>query len=174
MLLDNSDFKRINCSGTENVEMYMGDNLNWKETSASIFTAEFKYGLTVKVVAHEDIKSEKAFEYAKLFAEVLGRVPSLLRQNLENLHLIHGNFNPTYGKCAFQTIGNEGDDACGAGGHFKVGTLTLCVEEGLTKIEDGTCEELFFHECTHVTVDPIILTVRRSTYLYYTKYCVFC
>ena len=94
MLLDNSDFKKINCSGTENVEMYVGD-LNWKETSASTFTAEFKYGLTVKVVAHEDIKSEKAFGYAKLFAKVLGRVPSLLRQSLKNLHLIPGNKNLT-------------------------------------------------------------------------------
>ena len=62
-------------------------------------------------------------------------------------------------------LGELGAESCGAWGHYQTGTITLCVEDGLEKIKQGTCEELFFHECTHVTVDPLILPVRNNIVL---------
>merc|ERR1711874_795546 len=79
---------------------------------------------------------------AREFAKVLGRVPTFFRTSVKNLHLFPGKL---------------GEEACGAWGHFKTGTISLCVEDGLEKIKKGTCEELFVHECTHVTVDPLVL-----------------
>merc|ERR1711874_809197 len=102
----------------------------------------FKDGLSVSIAVHTKISPKKAKKYAKEFAKVLGRVPTFFRTSVKNLHLFPGKL---------------GEEACGAWGHFKTGTISLCVEDGLEKIKKGTCEELFVHECTHVTVDPLVL-----------------
>jgi len=113
-----------------------------QKTKVTNFKAEFKDGLSVTVAVHEKIKAKKAKKYVKEFAKVLGRIPPMFRKSVKNLHLHPGKL---------------GAESCGAWGHYKTGTITLCVEDGLEKIKKGTCEELFLHECTHVTVDPLVL-----------------
>merc|ERR1712037_83506 len=137
---DKSDFKKSKKSGAGTVQMWQGDSL--QETPATMFTAVFKDGLSVSIAVNAKISPKKAKKYAKQFAKVLGRVPSFFRTSVRNLHLFPGKL---------------GEEACGAWGHFKTGTISLCVEDGLEKIKKGTCEELFVHECTHVTVDPLVL-----------------
>ena len=68
-------------------------------------------------------------------------------------------FQEIYSRNNLDLTGKLGTESCGAWGHYKTGTITLCVEDGLEKIKKGTCEELFLHECTHVTVDPLVLQV---------------
>ena len=76
-------------SGKRNVKMWMGESL--QKTSATIFKARFRAGKSkqiVSVAVHDNVK--KSFRQAKLFAEVLGRVPSPFRKSLKHLHLIPG------------------------------------------------------------------------------------
>ena len=76
------------------------------------------------------------------------------------------SFQPKYSKNELNFTGKLGAESCGAWGHYKTGTITLCVEDGLEKIKKGTCEELFLHECTHVTVDPLVLNVGILQFIY--------
>ena len=70
--------------------MWQGESL--QETNVTKFKAQFKDGLSVTVSVHEKIKANKAKKYAKAFAKVLGRIPTMFRKSLKNLHLFPGKF----------------------------------------------------------------------------------
>ena len=61
-----------------------------QETAVTNFKAQFKDGLSVTVAVHEKIKAKKAKKYAKAFAKVLGRIPTMFRKSVKNLHLHPG------------------------------------------------------------------------------------
>ena len=125
-------------SGQRNVKMWMGESL--QKTPATIFKAKFRAGKskqTVSVAVHYNVK--KSFRQAKLFAEVLGRVPSPFRKSLKHLHLIPGKVHPSHASVTLESAGKVGEESCGAWGHFKTGTVTLCVEDGLQKFKEETC-----------------------------------
>merc|ERR1719435_884090 len=115
---DKSDFKKSKKSGKGSVEMWQGESL--QETAVTKFKAQFKDGLSVTVAVHEKIKANKAKKYAKAFAKVLGRIPTMFRKSVKNLHLFPGKL---------------GTESCGAWGFYKTGTISLCVEDGLEKIK---------------------------------------
>ena len=61
-----------------------------QETTVTNFKAQFKDGSSVTVAVHEKIKAKKAKKYAKAFAKVLGRIPTMFRKSVKNLHLHPG------------------------------------------------------------------------------------
>ena len=77
--------------GRDIVEIFNGTDL--ERTSAFLFSADFSDDLIVEVDVHpeacrEDV--EEAEVLALTYAEVLGRIPRLFRENITNLHLRPG------------------------------------------------------------------------------------
>ena len=56
-------------------------------------------------------------------------------------------------------------------GLSNISTLGLCVSAGDEEIEFGTIEELMFHECGHLTVDPVFAADETLQYKWACAIC---
>ena len=90
--LDGTEYESVGYNGQAYVSMW--NRTIFEETFAFIFSAQYNDGHVVEVAVHELFGNEEEAEYqANRFSDVMGRVPLLFREKIENLYLRPGNLN---------------------------------------------------------------------------------
>ena len=88
--LDGTAYESVGYNGQAYVSMW--NRTIFEETFAFIFSAQYNDGHVVEVAVHELFGTEEEAEYqANRFSDVMGRVPLLFREKIENLYLCPGN-----------------------------------------------------------------------------------
>lgn len=105
---------------------------DWIDVSAYLFDATFDDGLTAEIQVNPEFGSSAAAEaQALLYAEVIGRLPTALRVDVETVW-IHRGVEPFGG-------GNN--------------NLLIHVGQADLYVADGILEETFAHEAAHTSLD---------------------
>lgn len=80
---------------------------------------------------------DSAWALVKLYAKSLGRLPRTLRQGVKGFIIMGGD-----------TVWSCNSDS----------TINIHHEWGLERVIDGFMEEVFIHECSHASIDPLYET----------------
>lgn len=129
---DPTTFLGLEFIGQEPREMFDRRVDDWITRDAFLFEATFDDGLTVEVQVNPEFGSaEEAGPIAEFYADVVGRLPTALRLDVETMW-IHG-----------------GDEPFGGGND----NLLIHVEQGDRYIAEGILEETLVHEAAHTSLD---------------------
>jgi hypothetical protein len=129
---DPTTFEGLTPAGQGLRTMYDRRVSDWIEVSAFLFDATFDDGLTAEIQVNPEFGSTTAAEaQALLYAEVIGRLPTALRLDVETVW-IHRGVEPFGG-------GNN--------------NLLIHVGQADLYVADGILEETFVHEAAHTSLD---------------------
>jgi hypothetical protein len=103
----------------------------WITVEAFLFDASYDDGLSIEVQVNPEFGVEAARREAGLYAEVIGRLPTALRQDVETAWI------------------HQGDELFGGGNN----NLLIHVGQGARYLADGILEETFVHEAAHTSLD---------------------
>jgi len=105
---------------------------NWITADAYLFDASFDDGLAVEVQVNPEFGSvEAARVEAEYYAEVIGRLPTALRRDVQTVWI------------------HQGTELFGGGNN----NLLIHVGQGDLYVADGILEETFVHEAAHTSLD---------------------
>lgn len=139
--------------------MYDGDKWD-KDVPIFVFKAQFEDSDDVIVRCDQQVGNKKTCkEYAAKFLTSLGKVPAILRTGVKQFDM-----RPPREGCGAWGLSSEL-------GLSDISTLGLCVSAGDEEIEFGTIEELMFHECGHLTVDPVFAADETLQYKWACAIC---
>jgi hypothetical protein len=129
---DPTTYLELSASGQESRTMYDRRVNDWITVEPFLFDAEYDDGLSIEVQVNPEFGSvENAQLEAEKYAEVIGRLPTALRRDVETVW-IHKGINPFGG-------GNN--------------NLLIHVGQADLYVEDGILEETFVHEASHTSLD---------------------
>ncbi|HSG08809.1 MAG TPA: hypothetical protein VLA36_10660 [Longimicrobiales bacterium] len=129
---DPTTFIGLSYAGRESRTMYDRRVSNWITLEPYLFLADFDDGLHAEVQVNPEFGSPEAAQVeAERYAEVIGRLPTALRTDVETVW-IHRGTNP-----------------------FGGGNRNLLIHTGQADLyeEDGILEETFVHEAAHTSLD---------------------
>jgi len=129
---DSSTFAGAIYSGIGQREMFDRRVDDWVTLNAYLFDASFNDGLICEVQVNPEFGSpEDALAEALKYGEEIGRLPTVLRKDVETVW-IHRGINPFGG-------GNN--------------NLLIHTGQALKYISEGILEETFVHEAAHTSLD---------------------
>ena len=129
---DPTTFQDLTDEGTGERVMYDRRVNDWITNTAFLFNASYDDGFIIEVQVNPEFGSvELARNEAEKYAEVIGRLPAVLRKDVETVW-IHKGTNPFGG-------GNR--------------NLLIHVGQADEYINDGILEETFIHEASHTSLD---------------------
>ena len=130
---DPSNFQKLYYSGQKKRTMFDRRVNDWIEADAYLFPAMYKDNLTVEIQVNPEFKNpEDARVYAQKYAEVIGRLPKVLRKDLETVWIHRG----------MKLFG---------GGNNNILIHTDYSEKHYEK--QGILEETLVHEASHTSLD---------------------
>lgn len=136
---DTTTFLSLSYEGEGLREMYdkrLGANGAYAIFNVYLFNATYDDGDMIEVQVNSEFGSVDAAEIpALLNSEVLGRIPVLLREKVENLAIHKGNY------------------PYNASSHFR--TIYIHTAFGDELVRDGYLEEVLVHEGAHISLDLI-------------------
>ena len=129
---DPTAFVEIEATGRGTRTMYDRRVNDWIQNRAYLFEASYDDGLTIEMQVNAEFGSESAaHEQAEKYAIIFGRLPTLLRLDVET-SWIHRGVNP-----------------------FGGGNRNLLIHTGQSDlyVRDGILEETLVHEASHTSLD---------------------
>ncbi len=128
---DPTTLESLSVAGQGSREMYDRRVNGWITVDAYLFIASFDDGLTAEVQVNPEFGSALALSEARKYAEVIGRLPTSLRIEVETVW-IHLGTEP-----------------------FGGGNNNLLIHTGQAALyeADGILEETFVHEAAHTSLD---------------------
>ena len=130
--VDPTTFQSLSAAGQEIRTMFDRRASGWIDVSAYLFNATFDDGLTAEIQVNPEFGSVAAAEaQALLYAEVIGRLPTGLRTDVETVWI------------------HEGVEPFGGGNN----NLLIHVGQADLYVADGILEETFVHEAAHTSLD---------------------
>jgi hypothetical protein len=129
---DTSTYTGLVDAGTGSRTMYDRRAEGWITVNAFLFNASYNDGLSIEVQVNPEFSTvEIARLEAEKYAMVIGRLPTVLRKDVETVWIHNGN-KPFGG-------GNN--------------NLLIHIEQANDYVEDGILEETFVHEASHTSLD---------------------
>ena len=117
---------------SDNPRKMYDDRNGWITVTPFLFEATFTDGQIIEVQVNPEFESvEIAREIALMYVGPIGRLPAVLRQDVETIWL------------------HKGDEPFGGGND----NLLIHHEKGLEYITEGILEEAFLHEASHTSLD---------------------
>jgi len=132
---DPTTFTKLTDAGQKMRKMFDRRTGSFKDVNAHLFNAQYKNndGLNIEVQVNPEFTKDKAREYAKQYATVIGRLPKALRRYVKTVW-IQGGKEPFGG-------GNN--------------NLLIHVEQGKEYKKKKILEEIFIHEACHTSLDDL-------------------
>lgn len=129
---DPTTFEGIVYQGQEQRTMFDRRVNDWIQVNAYLFVASYDDGLSAEVQVNPEFGSKEAAEMeAETYAEVIGRLPTALRKDVETVW-IHKGVQPFGG-------GNN--------------NLLIHVGQAAEYVQEGILEETLVHEASHTSLD---------------------
>jgi len=129
---DHSTFQGLVYSGRGERVMYDRRVTDWITANVFLFDASYDDGLGIEIQVNPEFETEElSLEQAEKYAEVIGRLPTALRKDVETVW-IHKGVNPFGG-------GNN--------------NLLIHIGQADLYVADGILEETFVHEASHTSLD---------------------
>lgn len=130
---DPTAFEGLTFAGQEARTMYDRRVEGWVTVDAFLFDARYDDGLAVEIQVNPELGTSAAAEAPALaYGEVIGRLPTALRREVETVWI------------------HEGTEPFGGGNN----NLLIHVGQAALYEADGILEETLVHEATHTSVDP--------------------
>jgi hypothetical protein len=105
---------------------------DWIHVNAYLFTATFSDGLTIEIQVNPEFADATTAEAVTLkYCEVIGRIPTVLRKDVQTVWIHKGN----------QPFGGGNNN------------LLIHTEQGDSYEASGILEETFIHEASHTSLD---------------------
>ena len=130
---DPTTFQGLSFAGQGSRTMFDRRVNDWITVDAYLFNASFDDGLTAEIQVNPEFGgSEAAQAEAEKYAEVIGRLPTALRNDLETVSI------------------HRGTEPFGGGNN----NLLIHVGQAGLYTADGILEETLVHEAAHTSLDP--------------------
>lgn len=106
---------------------------DWITVNAYLFQVSFNDGLFIEIQVNPEFgSSQAALAEAQKYAVVIGRLPTILRSNVQTVWI------------------HQGDESFGGGNN----NLLIYTDRAESFEADGILEETFVHEAAHTSLDP--------------------
>jgi hypothetical protein len=129
---DPSTFSELTFAGSDSRTMFDRRVNDWITDEPFLFIATYDDGLSIEFQINSEFETKKLAEVQALrFAEVIGRLPTALRKDVETSWI------------------HKGDELFGGGNN----NLLIHIEQADKYIADGILEETFVHEASHTSLD---------------------
>tara|TARA_B100000029_G_scaffold472943_1_gene513903 strand:- start:3150 stop:4001 length:852 start_codon:yes stop_codon:yes gene_type:complete len=118
---------------SDNPRIMFDRRKGWITVTPFLFEATFTDGKSIEVQVNPEFESVQiAREIALIYLDPIGKLPAILRQDVETIWL------------------HKGKEPFGGGNN----NLLIHHEMGLEYIKEGILEEAFLHEASHTSLDP--------------------
>lgn len=131
---DITTFQGATYAGQGMREMFDRRVDNWVTLNAYLFNATFSDGFTVEIQVNPEFGSSALAEVEALkYGEVIGRIPKVLREDVQTVWI------------------HKGNEPFGGGNN----NLLIHTEQGDLYEAEGILEETFVHEAAHTSLDAV-------------------
>ena len=128
---DPTTFQSLLAAGQGSRIMFDRRVNGWITVDAYLFNASYDDGLTAEIQVNPEFGSNRALVEAEKYAEVIGRLPTALRADVETVWI------------------HKGTELFGGGNN----NLLIHVGQADLYVADGILEETFVHEAAHTSLD---------------------
>jgi hypothetical protein len=129
---DPTTFEALTYVGQDTRTMYDRRVADWITVQPFLFDATFDDGLTTEVQVNPEFEDPEAAQVeAEKYAEAIGRLPTVLREDVETVWI------------------HQGDQLFGGGNN----NILIHTEQGEQYIQDGILLETLMHEAVHTSLD---------------------
>jgi len=129
---DPTTFQSLSPAGQASRTMFDRRVNDWITVDAFLFNATYNDGLTAEIQVNPEFgNSEVALAEAEKYAEVIGRLPTVLRKDVETVWI------------------HKGTEPFGGGNN----NLLIHIGQAEIYMNDGILEETFVHEASHTSLD---------------------
>jgi hypothetical protein len=129
---DKTTFVSISPKGSGSRTMFDRRVNNWITVNAHLFQVEFDDNLSAEVQVNPEINAADAQFYAEKYAKVIGRLPNVLRSQVQTVWI------------------HLGTEPFGGGNN----NLLIHLGQAIEYENSGILEETFVHEASHTSLDP--------------------